>query len=104
MTQRIEPIQPTPAPRDNRTVTIHQICNVDSDISDAVKNAVIDRLTTYLRSARKNDLTRTDIYQRFQLERTVLEQRIEGTEGKWKAHWQREHQTLLRCLWALDNA
>ena len=50
-----------------------------------------------------NDLTKTDMYQRFLLEKTVLEQRIDGTEGEWKAHWQREHQALMRCLWALSQ-
>lgn len=51
----------------------------------------------------RTDLTKTDLYQHFLLQKTVLEQRIEGTEGAWKEHWQREHQALMKCLWVLGG-
>jgi hypothetical protein len=35
------------------------------------------------------------------LSETLLE-RINGTEGEWREHWQREYQAVQRCLWALE--
>lgn len=51
----------------------------------------------------RHDLTQTDLYESFKMQKTVLEQRIDGTEGEWKSHWQREHEALLKCLWVLGG-
>jgi hypothetical protein len=45
----------------------------------------------------------TDLYKHLLSQRDLLLERIAGTEGKWRAHWQAELAAVTRCLWALGN-
>jgi hypothetical protein len=45
----------------------------------------------------------TDLYKHLLSQRELLLERIAGTEGKWKAHWQAELAAVTRCLWALGT-
>lgn len=46
----------------------------------------------------------TDLEQHLYFQKTVLEQRIAGSEGEWRKHWQTKHAAVMRCLWSLSNA
>lgn len=45
----------------------------------------------------------SDLQKHLVFQRDVLIERIAGTEGKWRAHWQAELAAVTRCLWALGN-
>jgi hypothetical protein len=52
----------------------------------------------------REDFTQPSDLQKYLIfQREVLTERIAGTEGKWKAHWQAELAAVTRCLWALGN-
>jgi hypothetical protein len=67
-------------------------------------------MTTLLQSFMKTDIPcaaerqcKTDLEQSLRNQKAALEERISGTDGKWKAHWQAEHAAVTRCLFALSE-
>lgn len=46
-------------------------------------------------------MTNTDLYKSLKTQEVVLLERVNNTEGKWKAYWESELQAVRRCLWAL---
>lgn len=45
----------------------------------------------------------TDLYKHLLSQHDLLLERIAGTEGKWRMHWQAELAAVQRCLWALGD-
>jgi hypothetical protein len=46
----------------------------------------------------------TDLYKYLLSHQKLLLERVAGTDGKWRAHWEAEMEAVLRCLAALDDA